>query len=254
MKRFLLNTIRFILIIIIIVCLSIIGKRVYDGYMNHKNNQKITSVIDEVSIDYKDNLSEFKQKEVKNLKILQKFHDQNSDVVGFIEVEGTDIKYPILHYSDNDYYLRLSIDKEYDLGGSIFLEAENDKEFNDDNSVIYGHHMGFGMNTMFTQLEKFRDQSFADKNNTIYITTFDGLRKYKIFSSYVVDASYDYRTLSFESVDKKLEYFNKLRDKSDISYPKINFQPEDKIITLSTCQWDYDNERLAVHALRVSDE
>ena len=104
---------------------------------------------------------------------------------------------------------------------------------------------------MFTALEKFRKQDFAQKNRKIYITTNEGLREYGIFSVYTTPADYDYRTMSFQDVGQKLMYFEKLRDKSDISFENREFKEDDTIITLSTCQYDYEDERLAVHAIRV---
>ena len=259
MKDKILSFIRFILIIIIIVCLAILGKRGYDYYINHKNNQHISNVMEEVEKDYnkdikktanKSNAETFEQKEEKAMVVLKKFQEENKDVIGFIEIPQTNIDYPILQARDNDYYLRQSLDLKYDIAGSIFMDYMNDNKFDDDNSVIYGHYIQ-GMESMFTALKKFRDQDFAKKNRTIYITTNEGLRKYKIFSVYGTPADYDYRTLAFENNQYKLAYFEKLKDKSDISLKTRDFMEDDTIITLSTCQYDYEDQRLAIHALRI---
>ncbi|MDU2201983.1 MAG: class B sortase [Anaerococcus hydrogenalis] len=184
------------------------------------------------------------------MEILKKFQKENPDVIAFIQIPKTNIAYPILQAKDNDYYLRRSLDLKYDIAGSIFMDYMNDKKMNDDNSVIYGHYIQ-GMTSMFTALKEFRDQEFAQKNRNFYIVTEDGLREYRIFSVYATPANYDYRTLNFEDKGQKLSYLEKLKEKSDVSLENRNFKQDDTIVTLSTCQYDYEDERLAVHALRV---
>ena len=254
MKDKFLKLIRVILVIVIAVCLGILGRRGYDYYKNYKNNQHIASVMKEVKANDKSGkkikIETFADKEKKFMEILKKFQKENQDVIGFIEIPETNIAYPILQAKDNNYYLRQSLDLKYDIAGSIFMDYMNDSKFNDANSVIYGHYVQ-GMETMFSALKKFRDQDFATKNRKIYITTNEGLREYEIFSVFTTPSEYDYRTLDFEDMGQKLEYFKKLRDKSDVSLKNREFKEDDTIITLSTCQYDYEDERLAVHALRV---
>lgn len=254
MKDKILKFIRLILIIVIIVCLFLLGRRGYDYYKNYKNNKHIESVMKEVNVDKNEgnkiNIETFADKEKKFMEILKKFQKENQDVIGFIEIPETNIAYPILQAKDNNYYLRQSLDLKYDIAGSIFMDYMNDSKFNDANSVIYGHYVQ-GMETMFSALKKFRDQDFATKNRKIYITTNEGLREYEIFSVFTTPSGYDYRTLDFEDMGQKLAYFEKLRNKSEVSLENREFKKDDTIITLSTCQYDYEDERLAVHALRV---
>ncbi|MDY3006620.1 class B sortase [Anaerococcus sp. AGMB00486] len=253
MKDKLLKVFRFILVIIIIVCLIILGKRGYDYYTNHKNNEHISDIVESVEKDYKKKGKDketFEQKEEKSLAILKKLQEENSDVTGFIEIPGTYIAYPVMKSNDNEFYLRKGINKEYDIAGSLFMDYQNDREFNDDNTVIYGHFLE-DIPSMFTALKDFREQEYAQNNRTIYITTDKGLREYEIFSVYGTPADYDYRSLAFGDGEYKLNYFKKLKDKSEVNLESPDFREDDKIITLSTCQYDYADQRLAVHALRI---
>lgn len=253
MKDKVLTGFRFILVVIIIICLAILGKRGYDYYINNKNNQHISNIVKEVEKDYKKKekgKETFEDKEKKSLEVLKKLQKENPDVRGFIEIPETYISYPIMKANDNDFYLRKSIDKEYDIAGSIFMDYQNDEKFNDDNTVIYGHFLE-DIPSMFTALKDFRDEKYAQKNRKIYITTNDGLREYEIFSVFGTPSEYDYRTLAFSDKDYKKEYFNKLKNKSEVGLKCRDFNDDDTIITLSTCQYDYEDERLAVNALRV---
>ena len=255
MKETLRKVIRFILLIVIIVCLAILGKRGYDYWTNIQNNKHIAGLIkesqDEIG-DGDENLSpeeKLKKLEKQNLYLLKKFKEENSDVVAVIEIPGTPIKYPLLHADDNSFYLRKGLNKEYDLAGSIFMDTNNNTDLNDDNTVIYGHHLE--LETMFTPLDQYRKQDFAEKHTTMYITTEEGLREYEIFSAYGIPSDYDYRTLEFMYDADKIPYFEKLQNNSEVDLGSREFTEDDTIVTLSTCQYDYDDQRLAVHAVRI---
>ena len=214
-----------------------------------KETAKESNVSDKVDQGVKDSDDEFKKLEKLNLSLIKKFKEENQDVVGIIEIPGTALKYPILHTVDNDYYLTRGLNEKYDIAGSIFMDTNNDPDLNDDNSVIYGHHMQ--LESMFSPLDKYREQDFAQSHRTLYITTEEGLREYEIFSAYGIDAEYDYRTLDFMYDEDKVPYFDKLKNNSEVILETREFTKDDSIVTLSTCQYDYDDQRLAVHALRI---
>lgn len=255
MKETLRKVIRFILLIVIIVCLAILGKRGYDYWTNIQNNKHIAGLIKESQDEIgggDENLSpeeKLKKLEKQNLYLLKKFKEENSDVVAVIEIPGTPIKYPLLHANDNSFYLRKGLNKEYDLAGSIFMDTNNNTDLNDDNTVIYGHHLE--LESMFTPLDQYRKQDFAEKHTKMYITTEEGLREYEIFSAYGIPSDYDYRTLEFMYDADKIPYFEKLQNNSEVDLGSREFTEDDTIVTLSTCQYDYDDQRLAVHAVRI---
>lgn len=259
MKSKVMAFIRFVLILIILACIAILGKRGLDYWTNMKNNRYIEDLSKEAEADVdKNEVGEVSTKNVKDplsrlekihLTLLKKLQEQNSDVIAVIEIPGTGIKYPILQGPDNEFYLRKGLNKEYDIAGSIFMDVYNASDITDDNSVIYGHHLE--IDSMFTPLDQYRKQEFAEKNRTIYLTTKEGLREYEIFSAYGTPSSSDYRTLDFTYDGDKVPYFNKLRSSSEVNLDTRAFTDDDTIITLSTCQYDYDDQRLAIHAVRI---
>lgn len=250
--------IRFVLILIILACIAILGKRLLDYRTNYQNNKFIENTYQEAEADVDSGEAEAGS-EVKNdplarlekvhLTLLNKLKEQNSDVIAIIEIPGTGIKYPILQGPDNDFYLRKGLNKEYDIAGSIFMDVYNSADMTDDNSVIYGHHLE--IDSMFTPLDQYRKQEFAEEHRAIYLTTEDGLREYEIFSAYGIPSDYDYRTLDFTYDGDKVPYFNKLMSNSEVKLDTRPFTEDDTIITLSTCQYDFEDQRLAVHAVRI---
>ncbi|WP_311482422.1 class B sortase [uncultured Anaerococcus sp.] len=259
MKSKIMALIRFVLILIILACITILGKRGLDYWTNMKNNKYIQDLSKQVEEDVdKNEYGNVPTEEIKDplarlekihLTLLKKLREQNSDVIAIIEIPGTGIKYPVLQGPDNEFYLRKDLNKEYDIAGSIFMDVYNSPDFSDDNSVIYGHHLE--INSMFTPLDQYRKQEFAEKNRTLYLTTQEGLREYLIFSAYGTPSSSDYRTLDFTYSGDKVPYFNKLRSNSEVNLETRPFTDHDSIITLSTCQYDYEDQRLAIHAVRI---
>ena len=92
---------------------------------------------------------------------------QNGDICAWIYIPGTDVDYPVLQGSDNAYYLNHDAYGEYSPDGSIFVDAGNNLDFEDFDTIIYGHNMSTG--TMFKTLHNYEDDSFWESNRNVYI-------------------------------------------------------------------------------------
>lgn len=190
--------------------------------------------------------------EIKQVKTVnennynEKLKELNNDYVGWIKIEDTNIDYPILQSIDNEFYLKKNILKEYSPSGSIFLDYRN-YMFSDKNTVIYGHYMK--NNTLFGELKKFKDKSFFMKNNRIFIFTENEKLEYEVFSAYITDTSFNYLQTEFYETEF-LDFIDKIKAKS-IHKTDINITSEDKILTLSTCSYDFKDARMVIHAKLV---
>ncbi|MDO4400843.1 MAG: signal peptidase I, partial [Coriobacteriia bacterium] len=111
---------------------------------------------------------------------------KNPDVVGWIYCEGTPINYPVLKGDTNDTYLHNDYTGNYNIDGSIFVDADNTDGFIDSNTIIYGHHMNSG--AMFACLEKWADQKFYDEHPVIWLLTPTQDYKIVLFSGHHVSA------------------------------------------------------------------
>ncbi|MGE7933687.1 class B sortase [Viridibacillus arvi] len=173
--------------------------------------------------------------------------DINKDIVGWIEVEGTIINYPILQSKDNAYYLHHNYLKEEERAGSIYLDYRNDiREFSK-NNVIYGHRMKDG--SMFGQLKKYLNQNFYNKHSIILFDTLYGSYELEIFAAYKTTTDFYYIQTDFSSDEDFLSLIDEIQNKSDIQ-SDVEITANDQIITLSTCDdgLDGDNGRMVVHA------
>ncbi len=107
--------------------------------------------------------------------------------IGWLTIEDTGIDYPIMQGEDNMEFLNLDPYGHFSLSGSIFLDARNSADFSDHYSLIYGHHMEYGV--MFGALDKYLDRTFFEKHRDGVITTGSERRSFRIFAAMKTDAS-----------------------------------------------------------------
>ena len=70
---------------------------------------------------------------------INKLKEKNSDTVGWINVNNTNINYPYVQGKDNNYYLDHSFNKKYNEAGWVFLDYRNDKNLSNKNNILYAH-------------------------------------------------------------------------------------------------------------------
>lgn len=226
-----------LIINLILICILIFSSyKIIDKFLQYKKAAQVYNKIYEIK----------KTQENKNDNKIDLSYI-NNDYRGWIDISNTNIHYPIVQAKDNDFYLYKDINKNYLESGSIFLDFRNNN-FNDSNTVIYGHSMR--NKTMFGQLKMFKDKDFFNTNKFITITTPTGdILKYKIFSAYITDANNFYNKTSFNSDEEFDNFLNKIKNKSLFN---TDVKPNciDKILTLSTCSYEFENARMVIHAKR----
>ena len=172
----------------------------------------------------------------------------NSDVVAWLIVDSTNINYPIVKTSDNEFYLNHNFNKINDSSGWVFMDYRNSGNMDDENTIFYGHNL---MNkTSFGSISSiFTDKWFKNSNHSIVVVTANGRFTYKIFSVYYSEPDSSYLQTNYNNSEQYLEFLNTLKSKSKYNF-KEELNANDKIITLSTCT-DDNKGRKVVHAKMI---
>lgn len=249
--------INIILVAIIIVCLSIIGYKYYNYNKDDKLNSEIQDlqpVINEAS-DSDNNSSgendgqdQSKGGNYVNSANEEELKSINSDYKMWIQIENTNINYPVVQGSDNDYYLKHNFRKESNISGTVFVESANDID-NDKNIILYGHNMRNG--TMFNNITNYKEESFFNEDNKINIIMNNTLYEYEVFSVYVKNVSEVNLAIGFANEDEFINYAYNEADES--LYKKdVDFSAEDNLITLVTCSYEFTDARTIVVARRCN--
>lgn len=182
---------------------------------------------------------------------LKKLKEKNNDTVGWLNVNNTNINYPFVKSSDNDYYLHHSFDKSYNNAGWVFLDYRNNKNLTDKNNIIYGHHRV--NNTMFTSLLNTLNESwYTNKDNHIIRVSLENENSlWQIISVYKIPVESYYITTKFNNDNEFITFLDTISKRSIYNF-NYNVNKEDIILTLSTC-YD-DNTRVVVHAKLIKIE
>lgn len=188
----------------------------------------------------------------------EKLIEKNSDIKGWIKINGTKIDNPVYQTTDNDYYINHNMNKSYSRYGAIYIDKDSTvkEEGNSKNVVIYGHSMADG--SMFGTLKNYRNLDFYKSNPLIEFSTLYEKSYYKVFAVVLADASPDpnvekvfhYRYSNFETDEAFLNFVKNVKHRSIID-TGVEVLEGDEIITLSTCAYDFDDARLAVFARKI---
>lgn len=165
----------------------------------------------------------------------------NPEVFGWLSVYGTHIDYPLVQGKDNIKYVNTDAKGNFALSGSIFLDARNNKSFQDINNILYGHHME--KKTMFGELSSFSNKDYFEKHQygTIYYD--DKWHGIEFFAFLHADA-YDsilYNPKIDGEVGRK-SYQNYVKSHA-MNYREIQLENNDHYVILSTCTSDSTNGR-----------
>lgn len=170
----------------------------------------------------------------------------NSECIAWISIENTKINYPVVQDSDNSYYLKHLIDGTENRAGSIFLDYRTN--ISNQHCIIYGHNMKNG--TMFADLTKFKKQSYYDEHKEGLLITPEQTYVIRFFAGYVANVEDSAWKIDFVSDEAFAVWLNNIKDKSSIS-SNITPTVTDRIITLSTCSYEFKNARYVLHGILV---
>ncbi len=165
------------------------------------------------------------------------------DICGWITIPGTEVDFPVVQGEDNVFYLEHLPDGTANSSGSIMLDAANSADWTDDVSILHGHHMRGGK--MFGSLSDFADADFAGMHPSMLLYTPQGDYDVFIIAACVVDPDEFSYCTDFSSEDEFNEYISVLTEASAYK-PGILPTMDDRLILLSTCDYEFDNARFVI--------
>ena len=237
--------IRSLLMLVFIALLIFSGIKIIKWILGNKQNEELQSNLSQY-VEIKDSKNEKEDNAYKiDFKALKEI---NSDTIGWLKVNGTNIEYVVVKGTDNDYYLHHNFEKQNNSAGWIFADYRNKFDYTDYNTVIYGHNMK--NDSMFGTLKNVLSDEWYnnEENRHIILVTEKGTFTYKVFSVYEEKASdYPIQT-GFSNDNEYLNFLNTIKDKSIKDF-NVELSAEKGILTLSTCGNDNKN-RVILHAIK----
>ena len=177
--------------------------------------------------------------------------EKNKDTVAWIQVNGTNINYPVVQTKDNSYYLTHSFDKKYTDAGWVFMDYRNNYKNFDKNTIIYAHARKD--RTMFGSLKNILTNDWYKNkdNHIIKLSTESENTLWQVFSVYHIETETYYITTNFDNNEKYKNFINTLKNRSALKF-NANVSENDKILTLSTCY--NKKEKVVLHAKLIKRE
>lgn len=252
--------IRKAIVIVLFLIIILAGSYlVFFFYNDWKGKSYMDNLASSVNEAFEEDKTSNIQNEDKNSKVLQKLSElkkENSDLVGWLKIEGTNINYPVVHIEgDNDYYINHDFKKEYSELGSIYLDKDCSISKPTDNFLIYGHRNVTGQ--MFETLTRYKEESFYKEHPTFQFATLDEVSEYEIiavFQSQVYLKSQNvFKYYFFKDAKNEKEFEDYVKNIKKLSMYDIEETANygDQLITLSTCDYQVEDGRFVVVAKQI---
>lgn len=231
----------FVLFFFFMTLFIVSGLKIINYIKDAKSNEKI---LDDLSNDIKIEDTDKYNIDFASLK------EKNSDTVGFIKVNGTDIENVVVKGKDNSYYLNHNFEKHENRAGWIFVDYRNKLDSTDKNIIIYGHNMR--NNAMFGTLKNILTDEWQKKeeNKFIIFITESESATYEVFSVYQTKVEDYYLKTNFNAGELK-KYIDDMKARSKYNF-NVDVSEEDNILTLSTCA-DSNKYRVVLHAKKMNN-
>lgn len=246
-----------ILLLIVLTTIVVLGVTYMSYYLynNYKTRKDNTEILGNVKINETD-ITGTKTERMLQLEELQK---ENEEIIGWLEIEGTNINYPVLQASDNDYYLTHNYKKEKSSTGSIFLDKDFDLINGSSNYLIYGHRSKSGL--MFEDLMKYAKEDFYKEHTKVKFTTNKDDSLYEILFVFYSRVYYKseknvFRYYYFVNANNEQEYNDFVNNAKKVSLydTGVTANYGEQLLTLSTCEYSQEDGRFAIVCKKVENE
>lgn len=249
------NIVSNIILVVAVAVFLFSGYKLYTIYSEYnKGDNEYETIMDEViTLETPKNEEEKGAEEKTIFKVdFEKLQSINKEVVGWIRFDNPEkISYPIVRGTDNDKYLKTTVEGKKNSAGSIFMDANNAADFTDRNTFIYGHNMKNG--SMFGQLRKYKNADFYKQNPYFYIYTPDGKEvKYQVYAVCIVEDTSESYQKFYADDDDFLAYLKQIKKISRYD-TGVEVTAQSQVVSLSTCTNVTETQRLLVHGVKVEE-
>lgn len=260
------NLIRNILIsILLLVAVGSIGyyiKYYSDAKKVQEQSDEFSELKDAKFADVLKNVEPVVKKEYDETVVIPDILDEykalfnkNKSLIGWIEIADTIIDYPVMQTKDNEYYLKHDFNQKNDANGCIFLDCNCDVILGNDNWILYGHHMKNGK--MFSSLIKYADMDYYEKHKYIRFDTIYEKGTYEVMYAFrsriynTNEITFKYYQFIDANSSEEFDSYMEEMEKMSLIDTGVSATYGDKLLTLSTCDYQEENGRFVVVAKRI---
>ena len=167
----------------------------------------------------------------------------NEDYAFWIFAPDTQIDYPVVQCEDNSYYLKRMFNREKNSAGTLFVDYRNLPNFQDPNTLIYGHHMR--NDSMFGTLTDYVDQAYFEAHPFLIIMSGEEIAILELFAGYTTNDKDHCYDIAISDENDMRAFLNEAARKTNF-LSGVQAQPFDRLVTLSTCAYAFEDARYIV--------
>ncbi|MBO7600941.1 MAG: class B sortase [Lachnospiraceae bacterium] len=249
------------LVVVSFGCIGYFVKYMLDARAAEESAQAMADLRDSSAADFI-TVSQVLKKEYDDEVVIPEILDEykvmyqkNKSLIGWVKIDGTKIDYPVMQTYDNEYYLKHNFEQKEDVNGCIFLDCNCDIVLGNTNYIIYGHHMNSGK--MFGSLVKYGNEDFYKEHKYIQFDTIYEKGTYEVmyaFRTHIYNADeITFKYYQFIDANSEAEFNSAMEEMSKMSIydTGVTAVYGDRLITLSTCDYQEENGRFAVVAKKI---
>lgn len=171
-----------------------------------------------------------------------KLHAINKDIIGWLQIPGTNVNYPVVQGAGNDDYLRTTIRGDKAVEGSIFMDYQSSRTLDDLHTILYGHNIKNG--SMFHAIASYSDKEFFNQHRTAYFITPEKNVVLKAIATYVTDgADMTVRKFDFANEQEFTDYVKDRVSRSAVVADDIDVSKVKHLYEFSTCSYMREDGR-----------
>ena len=250
------------LVVAAMSCLAYFGIYYYDSYKAQQLSAQLTEKKNDAAVNRMYGQTQTVQENADGqqitLTVLDEYkslYNQNKNLIGWLEIADTNIDYPVMQTADNEYYLDHNINQEEDKNGTLFLDSACDVVKPSTNFIIYGHNMRSG--NMFGNLDKYKSESYYKDHPMIRFDTIYEKGTYQVmyaFMSHIYkEDEIAFKYYQFIDAASEQEFDSDMRSMQEMALydTGVTAQYGDRLLTLSTCDYEESDGRFVVVAKRM---
>lgn len=179
----------------------------------------------------------------------------NKETIGFIYIPGAKLEEPIVQTTDNATYLDKTFEGEnVPLMGSVFMDMENSKVFDDQLTWLFGHARGID-HRMFNDVNYYQKQEFFDQHPYVVVETPERKYYYEAAWLMIVPENTALYNTSFPTPTGFTfkDQLKEVSEKAHTKNPNIKLNDKDKYLCLSTCLVEDDTIRSNLYLRQIPD-
>ena len=240
--------------IVAVAIVALGGFFIYKSFLapteNKQNDAKVTQEAPKQTYTASQEEKEYLANKFKGLLAT------NSETVGYVYIPGTQLDEPVVQTTDNATYLDKTFEGVHQpLMGTVFMDADNKKDFSDRLTWLFGHARGSKVpdHRMFKDVNYFSSQDYFDKHPYVVIETPERKYYYEAVAVVIVpETTAFYRTSFADDADFEKQ-LTAIYDEAKVKKPNVKVSPKDKYMVLSTCLEEDDTIRTNLYLRQIPD-